>query len=237
MVSFQNAVELGVDALELDVHATRDGVLVVIHDGTVDRTTNRTGAVSNLTLAEIRTLDAGFNWPFDPDSDDHPYRGTGVTIPTLEEVLAAFPDTSMVIEIKQADPPIVEAFGGMLREYDRARNTIVASFHAEVMVEFRRAFPEFATAGTEPEIRRFFVLNKLFLGRSFRPVMDAFQVPGQFGKLKVITHRFVRVAQSRGIAVHVWTVNELEDMERMISAGVDGIISDRPDRLLELLGR
>ena len=237
LIAFRNAVELGVDALELDVHGTRDGTLVVIHDGTVDRTTNGTGAVSDLTIEEIMALDAGYNWPDKEDSADHPYRGTGVTIPTLEEVLAAFPDTPMVIEIKQADPPIGETLGLMLRKHDRARNTIVASFHPEVMEEFRRTFPEFATSGADPEIRRFFVLNKLFLGRLFQPVMDAFQVPEQFGKLKVITPRFVRVAQSRGIAIHVWTVNELEDMGRMVSAGVDGIITDRPDRLLELLDR
>jgi len=237
MIAFRNAVEIGVDALELDVHGTRDGTLVVIHDDTVDRTTNGTGAVSDLTLSEIRALDAGYNWSSDADADDHPYRGTGVTIPTLEEVLAAFPDTPMVMEIKQADPPIAETLGLMLREHGRARNTIVASFHREALEEFRRAFPEFATSGAESEIRRFFVLNKLFLGRSFRPAMDAFQVPEQLGNLKVITRRFVRVARSRGIAVHVWTVNEAEDMERMLSAGVDGIISDRPDRLLELLGR
>ncbi|MBU8914084.1 MAG: glycerophosphodiester phosphodiesterase [Spirochaetales bacterium] len=237
MIAFRNAVELGVDALELDVHGTRDGALVVIHDGTVDRTTNGSGAVSDLTLSEIRALDAGYNWSSHTDTDHHLYRDTGVTIPTLDEVLTAFPDTPMVIEIKQADPPIVEAFGLMLREHDRARNTIVASFHREVLEEFRRRFPEFATSGAEPEIRRFYVLNKLFLGRSFRPAMDAFQVPEQLGNLKVITRRFVRVARSRGIAVHVWTVNESEDMERILRTGVDGIISDRPDRLLELLGR
>ena len=92
LIAFRNAVELGVDALELDVHATRDGALVVIHDSTVDRTTDGTGAVSNFTLEEITALDAGYNWSPGADSDDNPYRGTGVTIPTLEEVLSAFPN-------------------------------------------------------------------------------------------------------------------------------------------------
>ncbi|MEE8441133.1 MAG: glycerophosphodiester phosphodiesterase [Spirochaetia bacterium] len=237
MIAFRNAFELGVDAFELDVHSTRDGTLVVIHDDTVDRTTNGAGMVSDLTIEEIKALDAGYNWPFGADADDHPYRGTGVTIPTLEEVLTAFPNTPMVVEIKQVKPPIIELFGRTLRENDRARNTIVASFHPEAMKEFRRRFPEFATSGTEPETRRFFVLNKLFLGRLFRPAMNAFQVPERVGSLKVITPRFVRVARSNGLAVHVWTVNEVDEMERMLSAGVDGIISDRPDRLLEVLGR
>ena len=236
MAAFSHAVELGVDALELDVHSTRDGALVVIHDDSVDRTTNGTGKVLELTLEEIKALDAGFNWPFTQD-DNRPYRGTGVQIPTLEEVLIAFPDVPMVIEIKQKEPSIVRPFGDLLRAYDRSRNTTVASFHPSVLTEFRREFPEFATSGTEPEILRFFILNKLFLGRTFRPTMDAFQVPERARNLRVVRRRFVRVAQSRGIAVHVWTVNEVQDMERMLAAGVDGIISDRPDLLLTVVGR
>jgi glycerophosphoryl diester phosphodiesterase len=125
----------------------------------------------------------------------------------------------------------------LLRAHDRSRNTTVASFHPSVLTEFRREFPEFATSGTEPEILRFFILNKLFLGRTFRPTMDAFQVPERARNLRVVRRRFVRVAQSRGIAVHVWTVNEVQDMERMLAAGVDGIISDRPDLLLTVVGR
>ena len=235
MLSFRHAVELGVDVLEMDVHGTRDNVLVVIHDDTVDRTTDGTGAVSELSLNQIKALDAGYNWPLHEETEEHPYRGAGVTIPTLEEVLEAFPTMPMVIEIKQADPPIVDQFGEMLRRYDRTKNTIVASFHPEVMVEFREKFPEFATAGVEPEIRRFFVLNKLLLGRLYRPPMEAFQVPERFGNLKVITPRFVRVAQSRGLSVQVWTVNTAEDMERIFATGVDGIITDRPDLLIQLV--
>lgn len=236
MSAFEHAVELGVDALELDVHATRDGVLVVIHDDTVDRTTNGTGRVSNLTLEEIQALDAGYNWPFDR-SEDRPFRGTGVRVPTLEEVLSAFPDMPMVIEIKQADPSIVRTFGTMLRQFDRAKNTVVASFHPDVLVEFREAFPEFATSGSEPEILRFFILNKLFLGWTFRPPMDAFQVPQRARGMRVVAPRFVRVAQSRGLAVHVWTVNDQEEMQTVRETGVDGIITDRPDLLIELVDR
>jgi glycerophosphoryl diester phosphodiesterase len=237
MLAFSNAVALGVDALEMDVHATSDGVLVVIHDETVDRTTNGSGYVKEMTFDEIRALDAGYNWPLHEESDTHPYRDTGVRIPTLEEVLQAFPDVPMVIEIKQLDPPIVDQFGAMLDRYHRVDNTIVASFHPEVMDEFRSRYPQYATSGVEPEIKRFFTLNLFLLGRFYRPVMDAFQVPETSGNLTVVRPRFVRVARSRGIAIQVWTVNEVEDMERILSSGVDGIITDRPDRLLELLGR
>lgn len=237
MLAFRNAVELGVDALEMDVHATADGTLVVIHDDTVDRTTDGTGLVKELTLEEIRSLDGAYRWPHHVETDEHPYRGQGVRIPTLEEVLREFPDMPMTIEIKQADPPIVTAFGELLQRYDREPNTIVASFHPSVMEEFREQFPDFATSGVEPEIRTFFVMKTVFAGWLYPPPMEAFQVPETSGNLRVITPRFVRAAHRRGINVQVWTINDRESMRRILDAGVDGIITDRPDLLLEELGR
>lgn len=237
MVAFENAVAIGVDALEMDVHATSDGVLVVIHDESVDRTTNGTGLVKEMTYAELGELDAAYNWPHHIETDDHPYRGQGVRIPTLEEVLRAFPDVPMTIEIKQADPPVVTEFGELLQRFDREQNTIVASFHPEVMRDFREQFPDFATSGVEPEIRAFYVMKTIFAGWLYPPPMEAFQVPETSGSLEVITPRFVRAAHRRGINVQVWTVNDAESMRRVLDAGVDGIITDRPDLLLEVLGR
>jgi len=235
LMAFSHAVELGVDALEFDVHATSDGHLVVIHDDTVDRTTNGSGRVNELTLAEIRELDAAWNWPHHEDTGDRTYRGQGVRIPTLEEVLREFPDVPMTIEIKQAEPSIIEVFGRTLQQFDREQNTIVATFHPEVMYEFRQKFPDFATSGVEPEIRAFYVMKTAFLGWLYRPKMEAFQVPETSGNLKVITPRFVRAAQRRGISVQVWTVNDRESMIRVLDSGADGIITDRPDLLLEVL--
>ncbi len=235
--AFRHAVELGVDALEMDVHATSDGALVVIHDETVDRTTNGSGRVSDLSLEEIQSLDAAYHWPHHMETDERPYRGRGITIPTLEEVLREFPDMPMTIEIKQAAPPIVTPFGELLQQYDREQNTVVASFHPEVIREFRDQFPAFATSGVQPEILTFYILKTLFMGWVYGPPMEAFQVPERFGSLRVITPRFVSSAQRRGLDVHVWTVNDRESMERILSRGVDGIITDRPDLLLDILGR
>jgi glycerophosphoryl diester phosphodiesterase len=237
MVAFEHAVALGVDALEMDVHATSDGVLVVIHDEEVDRTTNGTGLVKEMTFGEIRELDAAYRWPHHEETDEHPFRGQGVRIPALEEVLRAFPDIPMTIEIKQNEPSIVSDFGEMLQRFDREQNTIVASFHPDVMREFRDRFPDFATSGVEPEIRAFFTMKTLFAGWLYSPPMEAFQVPERSGDLRVITPRFVRAAHRRGINVQVWTVNDPESMSRVLDAGVDGVITDRPDLLLELLGR
>jgi glycerophosphoryl diester phosphodiesterase len=237
MLAFRNAVELGVDVLEMDVHRSSDGVLVVIHDETVDRTTNGSGLVKELTLAEIRGLDAAYRWPHHRETDEYPYRGQGVKIPTLEEVLREFPDIPMTIEIKQDDPPMVREFGELLQRYDREQNTIVASFHPQVMREFRASFPDFATSGVEPEIRTFYVMKTIFAGWLYPPPMEAFQVPETSGDLRVITPRFVRAAQRRGINVQVWTINDAESMRRILDAGVDGLLTDRPDLLLDALGR
>lgn len=237
MLAFEHAVDLGVDALEMDVHATADGVLVVIHDDSVDRTTNGSGLVKEMTFSRLRELDAAYNWPHHVDSTDHPYRGQGVRIPSLEEVLRRFPDVPMTIEIKQADPPIVDRFGELLQRYDREQNTIVASFHPEVMSDFRERFPAFATSGVEPEVRTFYVMKTVFAAWLYPPPMEAFQVPEASGDLRVITPRFVRAAHRRGLNVQVWTVNDTDSMRRVLDAGVDGVITDRPDLALGAVGR
>lgn len=236
LAAFANAVDLGVDVLEMDIHSTQDGMLVVMHDDTVDRTTDGHGRIQDLTLAAIKELDAGYYWT-DDDGQTYPYRGQGITVPTLEEVLAAYPDMPMNIEIKQSEPSIVRPFCDLLDQYDLRERVLVASFHPETMVEFRAACPGVATSMTEPEIRRFFTLNTLHLGRLFNPPGAAFQVPEYSGDLHVVTPRFLAGARERGIDVHPWTINDAADMQRLVDLGVDGVITDRPDLLLEILGR
>jgi glycerophosphoryl diester phosphodiesterase len=234
LYAFERATALGADVLEMDVHSTADGVIVLSHDETVDRLTDGSGLIKEMTLEQLKELDAGYDWNKD-DSTSFPYRGQGITIPTLEEVLTAFPDMRMNIEIKQREPSIVASFCNLLRRHDRERRVLVASFHPDTIEAFRQTCPEMATAATEPEIRPFFVLNRIFLDAVYRPPAEAFQVPEYSGNLHVLTPRFVRGAHNHNINVHVWTVNETEDMRRLLELGVDGIITDRPDRLLTLL--
>lgn len=236
MVAFKGAAELGVDVLEMDIHSTADNVLVVMHDTTVDRTTEGTGELRQMTLAELKELDAGYDWPYEEEAD-HPFRGQGITAPTLEEVLTAFPEMPMNIEIKQAEPPIVAPFCQMLRQYNRTDKTLVASFNGEVLHEFRRECPEVATSAFEGEVRPFFILNTLFLGAVYQAPAEAFQVPEYSGNLHVVTRRFVDTAHTHNMDVHVWTVDEEEDMRRLLALGVDGLITDRPDRLMQVLER
>jgi glycerophosphoryl diester phosphodiesterase len=160
-----------------------------------------------------------------------------VGVPELREVFETFPDVRLNIEIKQAEPSIVQPLCNMIREFGRADDVLVASFYADTVREFRDACPEVATSGTESEIRAFFVLNTIGLGKVFQPNAQAFQVPEYSGMLHVVTDHFLAGAHRHNIDVHVWTVDDPADMQRLIDLGVDGIITNRPDLLLELLGR
>lgn len=236
LYAFEQAVDMGVDVLEMDIHSTADGVLVTMHDETVDRTTDGHGPIHDFTLADLKSLDAGYNWS-DDDGQSFPFRGQGINVATLEELFITFPDILMNIEIKQADPPIIEDFCQMIKDYGREETILVGSFDAGTVEAFRVACPGISTSVTEPEARTFFILNKAMLGAVYRPAAEAFQVPEYSGNLHVVTEGFVSSAHSHNMDVHVWTVNEKVEMERLISLGVDGIISDYPDRLIEVLGR
>lgn len=237
MLAFQHAVDIGVDVLEMDVHSTSDGEIVVMHDETVDRTTNGTGMIKKMTFAELQELDAAYNWPHHDPDGERPYRGQGVQVPALRELFTAFPQMPMNIEIKQAEPSIVQPFCDLLREYNMTDKVLVASFDTTTMEAFRQTCPEVATSGTESEIRPFFILNTLFLGNLYSSAAEAFQVPEYSGDLHVLTQRFIDGANGQGVEVHAWTIDEREDMERLIALGIDGIITNRPDLLLEVLGR
>lgn len=238
MAAFEYAYELGVDVLEMDIHSTADGHLVVIHDDTVDRTTDGTGAVNSFTLAEIQQLDAAYRWPHHVENPtEFPYRGQGITIPTLAEVFAAFPGMLINVEIKQVEPPILEPLCDLIKEYGKEDEVLVVSFDDNTTVAFREACPGIATGATAGETRLFFGLNTAFLGAIYRPRMEAFQVPEYSGGIHVVTERFVAGAHRQNVDVHVWTVDDRDDMARFIEMGVDGIITNEPDVLLELLGR
>jgi len=236
LYAYERAVALGVDVLELDIHSTADGVLVVRHDPSVDATTDGKGPICEMTLDKIKALDAGFRWATD-GGQTYPYRGQGITIPTLEEVLAAFPDTPLNIDIKPQDASVVEPFYRFLQDYRKLEQVVIGSFHDDQLERFRTLCPQVATAAGVTETRRFFWLNLFFLNFAYRGRAVAFQIPEYAGRLHVVTPRFIRGAHAHGIQVHVWTVNDLADMQRLIEWGVDGIISDYPDRLMALLGR
>jgi len=236
LYAYQKAAALGVDVLEMDVHSTGDGVLVMMHDDTVDRTTDGSGPIQDYSLAALQALDAGYHWT-DDEGVTYPYRGQGIVVSTLDEVFTALPDIRMNIEIKQSEPSIVQPLCEMIRDHDMTERVLIASFDQDTVRAFRDACPEVATTAGEDEVYLLYGLSFVYLGNLYSPSAEAVQVPEQRGSIYVLIPRFVKAAQGRNMDVHVWTVNELDDMQRMLDAGVDGIITDYPDRLLDLLGR
>lgn len=232
MPSFREAVERwAVDMIELDVRASSDGECVVIHDATVDRTTNGTGPVAGMTLEELRELDAGYR--FVDEHGDHPFRGQGITIPTLDEVLETFPDTPFTVEIKIGT--VQEPLRETIRRHDAADRVIVAGMDYRHQTLFRdyegaRSAPT-RTAGW------FYAFHRLRLAWGWPRRAHVFQVPELHphdgredeGARRIVTERFIRDAARRGVPVHVWTVNDPEAMRRLLEWGVDGLITDRPD--------
>jgi glycerophosphoryl diester phosphodiesterase len=234
MSAFEKAATLPIDGLELDIRSTADGVPVVIHDETVDRTTNGAGRVNEFTLAELKRLDAGHKWT--PDGGrSFPFRGLGITVPTLAEVFSAFPHLWISLDIKQRNPSIVHIFVGMIREFHIEENVCAGSFDTPTIRAFRRACPEVATAACPREVLRLLLLHKFFLTHLYRGKARVLQMPENYRGWRILDRRFVQAAHRKGLAVHVWTVNERADMERLLEMGVDGLITDYPDRLIEVL--
>lgn len=238
MQAFAHAVALGVDVLELDTQITADGQIVVIHDDTVDRTTDGSGRVDAFTLAELQQLDAGYDWRPPGGADgDFPYRGQGLTVPTLAEVLAAFPTVGVNLDMKALDPRVPAATCDVVRAAGREATVMVASFHDANLRAFRELCPDVATSAGPDEVRAFYVFNLLGLGRWTAPAADAFQVPVREGSIEVVTPRMARGLRERHVRLDVWTINDEAEMRRLFDLGVDGIITDRPDLALALLGR
>ena len=237
MPAFERALELGADTLEMDLQLTADGEVVTIHDGTVDRTTDGTGAVADLTLAQLRALDAGATWT---DADGAtPYAGQGVRHATLREVLDAFDDTPLAIELKtDGGEAIAQPVIDLLVEYGRDDGSvIVASFREEYLREIRAQLPDVPTNMPESETTAFYVRQLAGLHPWWTPPGQLFQVPETFDGRQVITPRFTRAAERLGVDVHVWTVNDPDQMHRLLDAGVHGIITDHPDRVVEVLAQ
>jgi glycerophosphoryl diester phosphodiesterase len=236
LYAFEHAAAMGTDVIETDVHATADGELVVLHDENVERTTDGSGPVGSMTLTELKRLDAAYR--FSPDGGrTFPLRGLGVTVPTLREVFAALPHMRFNIEPKQGAPSLAAPLCRLIREHGMAERVLVASFSGATLGEFRRECPEVATSASTGEVASFLARHEASLAASYSPVMQALQVPERAGTVRVLTRDFVEAAHGRNLRVHAWTINDEGEMRRLIEMGVDGIMTDYPDKLLNALGR
>jgi len=225
--SFALAAALGVGYLELDVHATRDGEIVVLHDAQLDRTTDGRGLVRQHTWAEVAALDAG--WHFTHDGRTFPYRGQRVRVPRLSEVLSAFPAHGLNIEIKQGEPAIVDAVLDVLRAGQALERTLLAAEHDEIMQAIRVAVGDrVATGMSIGDVMSFFDRVSRDDWQGYVRPGNALQVPPAHGGIEIVTPAFVGAAHRVGLEVHVWTINDADEIARLLALGVDGVMSDLP---------
>jgi len=243
-VAFDAASELNVDVLEMDVHLSKDGHLIVMHDRRVDRTTDGEGAIQDLTLAEIQQLDAAYRWPYHtnkdvekhkvPDDMTFPYRGKGLSIPTLNEMFQRYPHHRFVIELKDDTEELRSALLEMIGQYNRWDHVLIASFYASTLKEVRKIAPRAQTYAAGGEIRLFYILHMLHLEKLFPYDIDAFAIPMTSGGLNLATKRFVEAAHNAGMLVHYWTINDEDDMTALMEIGADGLMTDYPSVLQKL---
>jgi glycerophosphoryl diester phosphodiesterase len=238
--AYDQALEDGADMLELDVHQTLDGVIVVMHDATLDDTTSCSGAIKEMTFAEIRECDAGYHFTKD-GGETYPYRGMGLVVPSLEEVLERYPDTPVNIEVKQGDPSLVDDLVDLIRQYEFEDKMVGAAFSTEILIELRNAAPEIATALSEDESVDYWV-------KSFNPIDPEYVPPGEFLQLpveydlggsepiSVLHDGFVPRVEELNMYLHIWTVNDEEEMRWLIEVkGVHGIMTDDPPLLTKVI--
>ena len=220
--SFLRALEVGADALELDVHMTADGVPVVMHDATLDRTTDRVAGVASLTLKELGKADAGARFTVD-GGRTFPWRGRGVTVPTLAEVLTATAGVPLVVEVKNAGA--AAAVVTVLDRHGARERCIVGSFDREALLPFRTA--GYATAAARGEVARL-LLGSLFGLAARHPRYQALTIPERHKGIPVATRSLIHAAARAGCATHVWTVDDPARARRLWERGVAGIITNAP---------
>jgi glycerophosphoryl diester phosphodiesterase len=234
LLAFEEALALGVRYLETDVHLTKDGILVAHHDDRVDRTTNGTGFVADFTYDELSRLDAGFRFTRD-GGQTYPCRGKGITIPTLLSVFALSRNARLNVEIKPRGRDAVRRFWELIDANGLHERVLVAAENDVQVKRFRRISKEtVATSAGRRETIRFLVAVRLGIERFVAFPFDALQVPVSSLGVTIVDHAFVLAAHRKGIQVHVWTIDEPHEMRRLLNLGVDGIMSDHPDRLVAL---
>jgi glycerophosphoryl diester phosphodiesterase len=232
LVSFDQAAALGADALEFDVRLTRDGIPVVIHDATLDRTTNGAGPVAAVKRAELQRLDAGARFTAD-QGRSFPYRARAHTVPTLEEMLVRYDSIPFLIEVKIAEA--VEPTRRLLERYGATNRTVVDSAVHDAVAPFRATRGTLATGASMPEVIA--LLRRACLPLPSRDLpFQALCIPQRYHGVPIPAGRLATVARRAGVATHVWTVNDPAVARRLWRRGVQGIVTDDPGVMLKLRG-
>ena len=234
MPAFERGLAAGADGLELDVHLSSDGVVVVCHDAMLDRTTDASGRIDRRTAAELSRVDAGYRWT--DSQGNHPFRSCGIGVPRLCDVLGRFPDVPIIIEMKVDRPEMGQALAAEVLAASAVDRVCVASDGRRAIRAAREALPAMASSACRWEIR-------LALYRSWahwpvgRARYGGYQVPETAGTIRVVSPTFVGHAHDAGLEVQVWTVDDAADMNRLLGWGVDALISNRPDLAVSVRDR
>lgn len=211
MAAFERGLEAGADGLELDVHLSSDGVVVVHHDTTLERTTRGSGALAAKTAAELARLG----------------------VPALRDVLKTWPSARVIAEMKVDAPAMGEAVAREVRAAGAVDRVCAAGFGDLAIRAARAALPGMATSASQSEVRR--ALRRCWIRWPLRRCQwNGYQVPEYAGTLRVVSPRFIRYAHRAGLEVQVWTVDNEPDMRRLLDWGVDGLISNRPDLAVQV---
>jgi glycerophosphoryl diester phosphodiesterase len=231
IAAFDNGLALGADGLELDVHLSRDGLVVVHHDRTLDRTTNLRGPVAGRTADELARADAAYSFR---GNGSFPFRGQGLGVPLLSDVLVRYRDVPVIIELKMNTPELAEAVVDVVRRAGGIERVCLGSFGRRALRAVRRFEPAIATSAAREEVR-------WALYRSWcrwpvsRAAYSCYQVPEWAGRTHVVSPLFVRAAHGARLPVQVWTVDTESDARRLLEWGVDALITDRPDVIVPVV--
>ncbi|WP_395629971.1 glycerophosphodiester phosphodiesterase [Aquidulcibacter sp.] len=228
--ALQLADEMGADVLEIDLQLTKDGVLVLHHDDTLDRITDMKGPIAAKTWAELQKADSGYHTVIDGQS----FRGKGIKIARLEEAFTRFPSKRWVIEIKN-DNEASNRLCALISQFNQSNRVIVASFHDGAMKTFRKACPKVATAYSGDEVRVFLIASHLRLSRFVQSPGVALQIPTFAAGFDLTDPHFVSTAKSRGLKVQYWTINDPKEMRHLIERKADGIMTDYVDRVKQVM--
>ena len=225
VAAFDLGMAAGADGLELDVHLSADGVLVVHHDELLDRTTNATGPVAARTADELARVDAGYHFAA---AGEYPFRNQGVGVPALRDVLRRYPDIPIIIEMKVDSPAMGEALAREVRAAGAAERVCAAGFGARSAAAARAALPGMPSSACHTEVQ-LAVYRSLVRWPVHPTSYHAYQVPEVAGRIRVVSPRFIRHAHAARLKVQVWTVDQEDDMQRLLGWGVDALITNRPD--------
>ena len=233
LAAFDNGLALGADGLELDVHLSRDGVVMVHHDHTLDRTTNLHGPIGQRMASELAQADAG--WHFRRGTE-YPFRGHGSGVPTLVEVLARYRGARIIIELKTGSVDLARAVVAAIRAADAVERVCVGSFDARGLRLVRALAPAIATSAARVEV--VWTLLKVWCRWPLTSgTFGGYQVPERSGRTRVVSPAFVNAAHHAGLGVQVWTVDRPEDALRLLGCGVGALITDRPDVIVPICRR